>query len=195
MAHLGHLPPLQESVTFWYYKLNITHSINKDSNSHFLSVERLLDAIRTNTPTMFITHLKLGGKWTQKILGKAKDILDICNNVSGLNNAKMTFLSFCLQSTDPSKCSLYDPLDKLRVSLLNYFTCHVHSFHGEPACMIGIITNVPFCNVDWNTTEGVLHCETERDTTGRTTIKIKPIVLDFQMKGEKKDNSISNFRH
>ena len=120
---------------------------------------------------MFITHHKLGGELTQKVLEPTNNILDICTNVTGLNNAKMTTLSFCLQSTDPRKCSLDDPLDDLRVSLPNYFTYHVDSFRGEPARMVGIIVNVPFRNVDWNTTEGVLCCETERDTGGRTTIK------------------------
>lgn len=74
----------QESVTIWYYKLNITHSVNKDSNNHFLSVERLLDAISNNTPTAFITQHKSGRKLTQRVLADTNDILDICTNVSGL---------------------------------------------------------------------------------------------------------------
>ena len=176
----------QQSVTFWYYKLNITHSINKDRNNRFLSIERLLDAVRTKNPTMYITHDKSGGRLTQEILRDATSIMDICTSVTGLNNSLTTTLCFCLQSTDPSKSSLYDPLDELRVSLPNYSTYRIDSFCGEPVCMIGIIANVPFRNVDWKTTEGVLRYETERDTKGRTTIKIKPIILDFQMNDGRK---------
>ena len=173
----------QESVTFWYYKLNITHSVNKDSNNHFLSIKRPLDAIRTKTPTIFISHHKSGRELTQEILWNAISIMDICINVAGLKNSMMTTLNFCLQSTNPDKRSLYDSLDKLRVSLPNYFTYYIDSFRGKPACMVGIIAKVPFRNVDWSTTEGVLQCEAERDTEGRTTIKIKPTVFDFQTKG------------
>ena len=158
----------------------MTHSINKNSNNHFLSIERLLDIIRTIIPIVYITHHKSVGELTQEILGKATSIMDICTNVTGLNNSKMTTLSFCLQSTSPGKISLYNLLDKLRVSLPNYFTYHIDSFRGKSTCMIGIIANIPFCNVDWIMTEGVLWCETECDTDGRTTIKIKPIVLHYQ---------------
>ena len=119
----------QESVTFWYYKLNITHSFNKDSNNHFLSIEKLLHA--TKTPTVYITHHKSEREFTQEILGEATSIMDICTNVTGLYNSKMTTLCFCLQSTDPDKSSLCDPLDELRVSLPNYFTNYVDSFRGE----------------------------------------------------------------
>ena len=60
--------------------------------------------------------------------------------------------------------------------------------------MIGIIANIPFRNVNWNTMEGVLRCETERDTDGRTTIKINPIVLDFQTKdGTKMTTALAIF--
>ena len=105
--------------------------------------------------------------------------MDICTNVTGLNNAKMTIVHFCLQSTYPNKCRLYDPLDNLRVSLPMYFTYHVDSFHGKSVSMISINANVPFCNVDWNTMEGVLCFETECDTERWTAIKIKPVALDL----------------
>ena len=51
----------QKSVAFWFCRLDITHSINKDSSNHFLSIERLLDTLHTTIPTIHITHQKSGG--------------------------------------------------------------------------------------------------------------------------------------
>ena len=63
-----------EPVTIWHYKLNIMHNINKDSTNHFLFIERLIEIISTNNTTVFITHRILGGKLTQDLLGKAKQL-------------------------------------------------------------------------------------------------------------------------
>ena len=41
-----------EPVTIWHYKVNITHNIDKDNINLFLSIERLLDIISTNTTTV-----------------------------------------------------------------------------------------------------------------------------------------------
>ena len=106
----------------------------------------------------------------------------------------MKTLRFFLHSTDPNYIHLFDPLNNLRVTLPTYFTYHVDSFRVEPARMIGIIANVPFCCVDWNNIEGVLRCETERDMGGRTTIKVKSVLLDFQTKeGTRETKAIANF--
>ena len=172
----------QQSVTFWFYKLNITYSINKDSSNHFLSIERLLDALRTTIPTVHITHQKSGCVLTQRILSSATSILDICNCMTGIKSPMRTTLNLYLQSTDQGKRNLFDPLGELRVPQPNYLTSHVDSFRDKPACMLGIIANIPCRNVNWNKIKGVLWAEMEQDTVGRTTIKVKPTVLDFQMR-------------
>ena len=104
-------------------------------------------------------------------------MLDICTNVTGFSNADMATLRFCLHSTDPNNSHPFDPFNNLRVTLPKYFLHHVDSFRGEPAHMIRIIANVPFRSVDWNTTEGVLRFETERDMGGMTTIKFKSVII------------------
>ena len=51
----------QQSVTIWFYKINILHSNNNDSKNHFLTIERLLDALSETTPEIRITNKKSGG--------------------------------------------------------------------------------------------------------------------------------------
>ena len=51
----------QQSVTVWFYKINILHGNNKDSRNHFLTIERLLDALSKTTPEIHITNKKSGG--------------------------------------------------------------------------------------------------------------------------------------
>ena len=51
----------QQSVTFWFYKINILHGNNNDSRNHFLTIERLLDALSETTPEIHINNKKSGG--------------------------------------------------------------------------------------------------------------------------------------
>ena len=52
----------QQSVTVWFYKINILHGNNNDSRKHFLTIEKLLDALSgENTPEIHITNKKSGG--------------------------------------------------------------------------------------------------------------------------------------
>ena len=85
---------------------------------------------------------------------------------------------------------MFDPLNNLRMNLPPHFTYHIDSFCGKPARMIGIIANVPFRNVDWTTTEEVQKCETECDTEVRTTVKVKPVLLDFQMMARTRETKV-----
>ena len=135
-----------------------------------MSIESLLDILNTNGNPIFITHQKSEGKLTQNLLGKTNNILDICTSVTGFDSAKSTTLRFCLQSTDPNKM----------MNLPSYITYHVDSFIGEPAKMFGIIANAPFRNIGWTTTAEVLQNETRRCTGVMTSVKVKPVTLDYK---------------